>query len=87
MRKGAIKEVLSKMLWTPSERAEEYLIIFISRGKPGDLESVRGDNVIKTYSSSIIIKTNEGIKIIPFSRIVEIKKGDKTIWRSSRWIS
>ncbi len=80
MRKGKVKEVLEMMLWKPGEDPSSYEIIFVSRGAPGDLESVRGDQV-RLWRDRLVL--GDG-REIPLHRVVEVRRGGVPLYRRGR---
>jgi len=82
--KGDIEEIFSRMLWDPRERREDYEVIFVSRGRPGDIESATGKN-IKVLKGALEVRTGWETKYIPFHRIVAIIRRGEPIWISPRW--
>ena len=70
MRKGRVREVLEMMLWKPEEDPSDYEIIFVSRGAPGDLEIVKGDQV-RLWRDRLILSDG---REIPLHRVVEVRR-------------
>lgn len=89
MNKFTIRNFLNKILWDKREVPSNYLIYFISRGAPGDIESVSADKITRVYSRGFEFKEDEKVKYIPFHRIVLIKdiKNDRYVFRSPKYFS
>jgi len=76
MKKGKVRSILESMLWDPRNNPENYRIVFISRGRPNDLEEVMG-NEIEIMSDRIVLKDG---RVIPHHRIVAIWKNKELIY-------
>ena len=72
---------LERLFWGP-ENPSEYEVTFISRGAPGDVESVRGDEVVSVKSDRMILSDG---RVIPHHRVIEIRLRGTPVWRSPRW--
>ncbi len=81
MRKGRVREILEMMTWKPGEDPSEYVITFISRGAPGDLEVIRG-NEAEFRGDRIILSDG---RVIPLHRIVEIRRKGVPLYRKTDW--
>jgi len=67
-----LRDFFNKVIWDPRERPEDYVVIFLSRGAPDDREIVSLKNLIKVYHRGFEIRTESGVKYIPFHRIIRI---------------
>jgi len=67
--KFRIRDFLNKIKWDYREKADDYVISYVSRGAPGDVEEISGDLIKKVYTRGF--ETIEG-KYIPFHRIIKI---------------
>lgn len=72
-RSNPLRNFLCRLRWDESLNPEEYLIIFVSRGAPGDVEAVRGSSVERVYLRGFEVREGDKVKYIPFHRIVEIR--------------
>ncbi len=74
--KCEVKEILSMIYWKPGEDPKRFDIVFISRGVEGGLESIRASEARLSGD-----RLEQGDRVIPLHRIVEIKKDGQVIWR------
>ena len=74
------RDVLLRYRWTPSLDPADLEIIFVSRGHPGDVEVVRGDEIDDIRRDSFVV----GGKVIPYHRVVEIRDGERVVFRRQR---
>ena len=83
-----LKNVLNKLRWDPTERAEDYLITYRHRGAPGDVMKILSSHIIKLGKSYFTISEDSESEetIIPFHRILEIHSllDGKIIWKSRK---
>jgi uncharacterized protein (UPF0248 family) len=80
-----LKNILNKLFWSEKENPEDYKIIYIHRGAPGNLKSLNASCITKIGKSWFSFKDNEEEKIIPFHRvtlIVNLKTGEY-LWRKN----
>ncbi len=76
MRKGKIRLILESMLWDPRTSPGEFVIVFVSRGAPNDLEEVKGDEVSVRGDRIILGDGRE----IPHHRIVAIWRREALLY-------
>lgn len=76
MRKGKVRAILESMKWDPRVNPEEFKIVFIDRGSPGDLDIVKGSEV-EVKSDRIVLKDG---REIPHHRIVSIWRGRTLVY-------
>ncbi|MCD6324206.1 MAG: DUF504 domain-containing protein [Desulfurococcales archaeon] len=78
MKEGTIRAALSRVLWTsPPEELREYEVVFIDRGEPSGLSTLRLGGEVKVLRDRIVV----GEKIIPLHRVLEIRRGGEVVWR------
>lgn len=68
-----MRNFLVKLIWDPNIQKGDYIIYFISRGAPGNIESVRGNSVKHVYLRGFEAESENRVLYIPFHRIVLIK--------------
>lgn len=81
-----LRDFFNKIKWDSRENPGDYVVIFLSRGAPGDREEVSLDRLIKVYHRGFEVLSDRGVKYIPFHRvirIVNVKEG-KIIFSSPR---
>jgi uncharacterized protein (UPF0248 family) len=72
-------QTLNRLKWKGDlEKAE---IIILSRGSPEDRKTISGRKVISIKRSHFYYKENERETFIPNHRVLEIRKGGRTIWK------
>ena len=82
-----LKNVLNRLRWDSSERAEEYLITFRHRGAPGDARHVRVSEIQKLGKSYFTLTSESEEEVtIPFHRILEVRNTEthEVIWKSHK---
>jgi len=86
-RQNPLRNLLNRLVWDANLLPDDYVIVYISRGAPGDLEEVRGSAIVKVWARGFEIKAGNKTKYIPFHRIVEIKniKTGEVLFRSPRY--
>lgn len=83
MVKGRIAEILSRMFWGSEDR-DEYRIVFVSRGREGDVEVVSGSQIKRVERGFMVIDTGFEEKHIPFHRVVAVYRAGRLLWKSPR---
>ena len=83
--KGVIREIFSRMKWAPGEKVSDYIVIFVTRGAPGNIEKVNGEKIVKVGKGAIEVDLHGEIKYIPFHRIVAVIRRGEVLWVSPRW--
>lgn len=76
------REILNKLKWSPDLNFQNYELVIIHRGAPGDVKIVKCRDILhlgRGFFEAII----EGRKtLIPYHRIKEIREIDgKVIWK------
>ncbi len=84
-----LKNILNKLRWDTSEKADDYLITYRHRGAPGDVKRVRASAILKLGKSYFTLPSesdDEGT--IPFHRVLEVrnKATQEVVWKSRREI-
>ena len=82
-----LKNILNRLRWDSSEKAEEYLITFRHRGAPGDVRHVRASEIQKLGKSYFTLTSESGEEVtIPFHRILEVRNTEtqEVIWKSRK---
>jgi len=78
LKNNTIAGMLSKIKWTtPPEKLREYSVIIRDRKKAGGYSEIMLSDNVQILRDRLIV----GEKIIPIHRVVEIRKGGKSIWR------
>jgi len=71
-----IRELLNKFKWHPDYDFSKVVIVYIDR--PKGFSELRGDEIEKIGHKFLYLYSGTAI---PMHRIVEIKYGDKVVWR------
>ena len=71
-----VRKLLNELKWHPQKSLKDVYIVYIHRGVPGDKLIIPAEG-IKLEKSFFVV----GGTKIPYHRIVEVRKGDKVIWR------
>jgi uncharacterized protein (UPF0248 family) len=82
-----LKNILNKLRWDTSEKADDYLITYRHRGVPGDSKSVRASAILRLGKSYFTLSSGQEEEVtIPFHRILEIRNitSGTAIWRSKK---
>lgn len=72
-----MKELLNKLKWHPKYDFNKVVIWYISRGKPNDIDYLKGNEIIKL--DKYYIETKKAC--IPYHRIIRIEYEGKTIFQ------
>jgi uncharacterized protein (UPF0248 family) len=73
------KKLLNELLWHPEKSLDGVDIIYVHRGAPGDVKSVKAEEV--AFEKSFFVINNHREARIPYHRIREIKKGSGVLWK------
>ena len=82
-----LKNILNRLRWDSSEKAEEYVITFRHRGAPGDVRHVKASEIEKLGKSYFTLTSESGEEVtIPFHRILEVRNTEthEVIWKSRK---
>jgi uncharacterized protein (UPF0248 family) len=71
-----LRELLNKMKWHAKYQFDNVQIWYVSRGCPGDTDSVRGADIIDLKPT--VFQTEE--KTIPYHRILRIEYAGTTVF-------
>jgi hypothetical protein len=74
------KKVLDELKWHPEKSLRESEIVYIHRGAPGDVLTVKGDEIIRLEKSFFVILRSGRETCIPYHRIKEIRVKGEKIW-------
>jgi uncharacterized protein (UPF0248 family) len=74
------REVLNKLRWTKGESIQEATIVYVHRGAPGDIASVKGSEITQLRTG--FFETRDST--IPYHRILKIEYRGKTIFDKTR---
>ncbi len=88
-KKFTIRDFLNKLKWDKREDPGNYMIYYISRGAPGDIEKISADKIVNIYSRGFEFKEDNNIKYIPYHRIIIIKniKDNIFVFKSPKYFS
>lgn len=73
-----VYETLNRLKWKGG--LEDCEIIILHRGVPGDKKLIHGKNVTEVKKSYFYYR-NEKETYIPLHRVLEIRLGEKVIWK------
>lgn len=73
MKGNPLRNLLNRLIWDSRIKSGDYRIYYISRGARHDVDSVRGNKVVKVYSRGFEITAGGKIKYIPFHRVILVK--------------
>ena len=76
------KKILDELKWHPSKSLSHVYIVYIHRGANKNRRMVAATN-IKLERSFFVIRGEKEVRI-PYHRIIEIRRDNKTIWRRRR---
>jgi uncharacterized protein (UPF0248 family) len=82
-----LKNILNRLKWDSSEKAEEYVITFRHRGAPGEARRVKASEIQRLGKSYFTFTSDTGEEVtIPFHRILEVRNTEThgVIWRSHK---
>jgi uncharacterized protein (UPF0248 family) len=82
-----LKNILNRLRWDSSEKAEEYAITYRHRGAPGDVKRVKASEIEKLGKSYFTLTSESGEEVtIPFHRILEVRNTttQEVIWRTRK---
>ncbi|MEE9406298.1 MAG: RNA repair domain-containing protein [Candidatus Aenigmarchaeota archaeon] len=74
-----LQDILGKLKW--SGELKECEIIIRHRGAPNDELAISGDKVTEIKKSYFSYQGEEEEVTIPMHRILEVRKGLKTLWQ------
>lgn len=76
-----VKKVLDELKWHPKKSLEGIEITYVHRGAPGDELTIPAEDIIR-FEKSFFVIGRAGIETsIPYHRIKEIRKDEKTLWK------
>ena len=87
MGRSRIREALNRVLWDEAYDPSLVEVVYLHRdyqGRPG-YRSVRADMIESVGSWYLSVRSEQGVHIIPFHRVIEIRdiKG-RVLWRRDR---
>lgn len=74
-----LQDILGRLKWGGS--LKECEIVIRHRGAPDDQMSISGDKVTEIKRSYFSYMSEEGEVTIPMHRILEVRRGLKTLWQ------
>jgi len=73
MRGNPLRNLLNRLLWDKRLDPGEYEVVFRSRGAEGDVESVRGTQIVGVFQRGFEVE-REGVRVyVPFHRVIMVK--------------
>ncbi len=81
------RNIINELKWHPGKSMEGVLLTYIHRGAPGDIVTIRAENVVSLEKSFMVIRGKEGEKRIPYHRIVKITRGKEILWEKGADVS
>ncbi len=78
------KKILDELKWHPSKSLEGVSIEYLHRGAPGDRLAVEAKDILRLEKSFFVIMRRGVETMIPYHRIIEIRKKDEIIWRKKK---
>ncbi len=71
-----IRDILNKLKWHPDYDFRKVVVVYIDR--PKGFSELRGDEIEKIGHKFIYLYSGTAI---PMHRVVEIRYGDRVVWR------
>jgi uncharacterized protein (UPF0248 family) len=84
MLMSTIRDLLNKIKWTSDKGLEDCEIVIVHRGAPGDLKVIKGIYVKDVAPRAIICEEDEEELIIPYHRIMTIRRGHEVLWEKRK---
>lgn len=78
------KKVLNDLKWNPSKSLEGVTVEYLHRGAPGDRLAVGAIDILRLEKSFFVIERRGIETMIPYHRILEIRRGNDVIWKKRR---
>jgi hypothetical protein len=75
------RQILNELKWHPGKSLEGVKVTYLHRGVPGDRLTVDASELAALERSFFVIERDSAETRIPYHRILEIRKGDKIIWK------
>ncbi|MGC8935765.1 MAG: DUF504 domain-containing protein [Candidatus Methanomethylicaceae archaeon] len=75
-----IRDVLNKIRWTSKDGLTGVEVVILHRGAPDDRKVIRGEEIRDVAPRAIICED----VVIPYHRVLCIRRGEEIIWRRSR---
>lgn len=73
------REFLNKLKWHPDLKFEEYAVVYVHRGAPGNEKEVSCEEIVELEHSDFVLEEDVHI---PYHRILKIlDKDKKVVWR------
>ncbi len=84
-RKFGLRELLNNMIWNPSERPENYVIVIECRGATNEEVRVNGSMVERVGRDGFVYVSLLGErKFIPYHRVKLVLRNGVVVWRSRK---
>ncbi len=74
------RKKLLELKWHPQKSLEGIEITYLHRGAPGDMLKVAGRDVVRLEKSFFVITRNGKEVMMPYHRILELRKDGSVIW-------
>ncbi len=82
-----VKRIFDELKWHPEKSLEGVEIVYLHRGAPDDRITVKATEV-ERFERGYFVLLRRGREVyIPYHRILEVKKGDKILYRKKSQIS
>ncbi len=75
------REILLRLRYDPAFDFAKARVCYIDRGAPDDTSCASGDEITELATYFFEIRTPQGMKRIPYHRIVEITHGGRVLWK------
>lgn len=78
------REILNKLKWSPTFNFENYEIVIVHRGAPGDVKIIKCRDILQLRRGFFEVLIEGKKTLIPYHRIKEIREthgNGKVIWR------
>ena len=80
-----LRDFLNKIIWDTREDPEDYELLFIHRGAPGDVKRISMSSIVKVARSWFVYLDLGSEQFIPLHRVLKVinrRTGD-TLWSKS----
>ncbi|MBI0583656.1 MAG: DUF504 domain-containing protein [Methanomassiliicoccus sp.] len=71
------REVLNRLRWKEGEGLEDVVVTYLHRGAPGDVATVRGQDIVELERSFFVTADSK----IPYHRIRVIERRGEVLYR------
>lgn len=77
MGRNKLRDIFNKIIWTNVRN--EYEVVIVSRGEPGDVKVLPLNNLVKASKDGIVIGVNGAESFIPYHRILLVRRSNGAI--------